>query len=192
LNQPELESYSNIMLCDIRDVIAQSDPFEGIKSELITGEEFNTIGHCKMNSTWLELAYSKKTAIAMEHYQVLCAGVTLGPKRRVEQYLDIFCEETLDIIRKKRTSYLSNIDQAIHNKIIRHSPHLAFQASPHNGSIGTIGCTPRQAISITELQKISINGRDPSIIHQYDRIPELNRHIQHLYGMRSCTKSNGS
>ena len=184
--EPRNADYANIMLCDCRDVIVQKNPFTNAQNKLITGAEVNNIGACSMNSRWILQAYDQPTLDNIAAHKILCAGVTLGSRDKILQYLNLFCDETTEVIRRKRTGFLPNLDQAIHNNALRKTEELEICESSHDGLIATIGCADEGLISISPANIVTINNCLPSIIHQYDRIPWLNKRIRETYGKREA------
>lgn len=179
-------NYEQVMLCDSRDVIVQGDPFQESFQRISTGAEVNTISDCQMNSKWVLEAYDKITLQAIQNNRILCAGVTLGKRAQILEYLNLICRDAVAVMKEKHTGFLSNLDQAMHNRILRSPGLLDFTESSHDGFIATIGCAERDSISIAPLSmgKIIVNGHMPTIIHQYDRIPWLAAHIKKEYGER--------
>lgn len=183
LESQESAIYSNVLLCDIRDVVLQANPFDDPKDGLITGEEFNTISRCAMNQGWIQAAYGADISAQMHPFPILCAGVTLASRNTMEAYLSTFCEEALRMMQRLRTSCVANLDQAIHNKLLRLGNTIKLTASSFAGPVATLGCVPSDMIAIAESGEIQINGKTPSIVHQYDRHPNLTAHISQLYGL---------
>lgn len=182
--EPRNADYENIMLCDCRDVIVQKNPFTDAQDKLITGAEANNLGACSMNSKWMLQAYDQPTLDNIATHKILCAGVTLGSRDKILQYLNLFCAETTEVIRRKRTGFLPNLDQAIHNNTLRKTEELEICESSHDGLIATIGCAEEDLISISPTNIVTVNNWTPSVIHQYDRIPWLNKRIRETYGKR--------
>ena len=179
-------NYEHVMLCDSRDVIIQKDPFLESFQHISTGAEVNTIGDCHMNKKWMLKAYGKITLQSIQNNRILCAGVTLGERAQILKYLNLICGDAVAVMQEKHTGFLSNLDQAIHNKILRSPGLLDFTESRHDGFIATIGCTDSDSISIASSsgKNIIVNSHIPAIIHQYDRIPWLAAHIKKEYGER--------
>lgn len=183
LNHSRWQNHDVIMLCDIRDVAIQANPFEQIGDYLITGEEPNTIGECPINRGWIRKAYGKTIEQSLQHQPILCAGVTLGSRQQIQTYLDVFCQESLQLMRRHRTSHLSNLDQAIHNRILRSDSSLKLSISPVNGLIATVGCLAADQCAIPADQTpVRVMGATPAILHQYDRLSALTDHIHSRYG----------
>ena len=180
-----LEDYKDVMLCDSRDVLIQSDPFAGIQGQLTSGEEANQVRECPINRGWIKKAYGRSILSQLENSKIICAGVTLGSKENILNYLNLFCEESISLIDMHSTSYLPNLDQAIHNKVLRLSTELNPRLTEPNGHIATVGCIQESDIGFdTNTRQVMIQGSRPAIVHQYDRSPSLsefaNTHYKHI------------
>jgi hypothetical protein len=170
--------FSHVMLCDVRDVFLQSDPFSDLGDELVSGEEYRRIKDCPMNRGWLRQAYGPAVEHSLLQEMILCAGVTLGSKKQIQIYLDLFCDEVLAVMRQARTSCLSNLDQAIHNTTLRRARSIAFSPSPVNGRIATVGGVPASEVAVDEGSGlVRVMGRASAVIHQYDRHQLLTQHV---------------
>ncbi len=181
LEQEILGEVDYLMLTDARDVVLQSDPFQGCGNQLITGEEGETIAQSPMNRDWLAKAYSNSLALELSPYQALCAGVTIGSKAQMLAYLDCFCDSTLAIMRRQGTALLPNWDQGIHNKILRIDRPVALLCSPADGLISTVGLVGSDRIQLDCEGQVVVDGTVPAVLHQYDRHPALVKHLQRSY-----------
>ncbi|MEI6828783.1 MAG: hypothetical protein WCK64_02880 [Synechococcaceae cyanobacterium ELA445] len=188
LTQNRWCDHDPVMLCDVRDVVVQGNPFASINNCLITGEEFGLFDHCAMNRRWIRRAYGAEMEQALCGRPALCAGVVMGSREQVILYLDLFCTDALAIMHRHRTSCLENLDQAVHNKILRSPSALQLSISAVNGPIATVGCVPAEDIRVPEgPEPVQILSRVPAVIHQYDRRVELVRHVQSRHGLGSTT-----
>ena len=112
----------------------------------------------------------------------------------MQLYLDLFCEDTLNVMRSHGTSCLANLDQAIHNKILRKPSDLQLAISMVNGMIATMGCIPAERCKLPDGPgPVEVMGTLPKVIHQYDRHPLLSLHVQARHGRElDGSSSNGS
>lgn len=183
LVQERWHNHDAVMLCDVRDVVVQADPFADLGNQLTTGEEFGLFDHCAMNRRWIRTAYGRDEERRLHGQPALCAGVVIGSRQQIQLYLNMFCRDALDIMGRHRTSCLSNLDQAIHNKILRNPSGLQLAISPVNGPIATVGCVPAEAIAVPNAAgPVTVMGRKPTVLHQYDRRPALVQHIRAMHG----------
>jgi hypothetical protein len=199
LKQPRWINHDAVMLCDSRDVVVQGNPFESLGDNLVTGEEFNLFDNCPMNRRWIRQTYGRELEKNLLGRPALCAGVVAGSRRQMQLYLDLFCEDTLNVMRSHGTSCLANLDQAIHNKILRKPSDLQLAISLVNGLIATMGCIPAERCKLPDGPgPVEVMGAVPKVIHQYDRHPLLSLHVQARHGRGSncsssnCSSSNGS
>lgn len=184
LTHSRWRDHGPVMLCDVRDVVVQGDPFAGIGEGLITGEEFGLFDHCAINRRWIRRAYGRDAEQELCGHPALCAGVVIGSRQQTLLYLDLFCREALELMQRHGTSCLANLDQAIHNRILRRSSALQLQLSAVNGPIATVGCVPAEEIQVPEGPgPVQVMGRVPAVIHQYDRRPALVEHVRARHGL---------
>ncbi len=185
LKQERWRHHNAVMLCDVRDVVVQGDPFADIGEALISGEEFGLFDQCAMNRRWVREAYGSEQERLLLGKPALCAGVVIGSKQQINLYLDLFCRDALEMMRRHGTSCEPNLDQAIHNKILRSPSHLQLAISAVNGPIATVGCVPPEAIEIPgKSGPVMVMGQIPTVIHQYDRRPALVQHVEAKHGRR--------
>lgn len=180
LRSESMQGVDYVLLTDARDVVLQSDPFQGCGERLITGEEGEAIGQSPMNHGWIAKAYGKPLADDLSQHQALCAGVLIGSRSQMEAYLDCFCASTLAIMRQQRTALLPNWDQGIHNKILRIDQPVELVCSAADGLISTLGCIKPERIAVDRDGRVVVDGKVPAVLHQYDRHPGLVTHLQQL------------
>ena len=186
LRQPRWHNHDTVVLCDSRDVVMQGNPFESLGDNLVTGEEFSLFDHCPMNRRWVRQTYGRDMETSLHGRPALCAGVVAGSRRQMQLYLDLFCQDALQVMRSHGTSCLSNLDQAIHNKILRNPSDLQLSISRVNGLIATMGCIPADQCQLPAGPgPVEVMGTVPAVIHQYDRHPLLARHVQDRHGRGS-------
>ena len=186
LTQARWRDHGPVMLCDVRDVIVQGDPFAGIGESLMTGEEFGLFDQCPINRRWIRCAYGRAAEQELFGHPALCAGVVIGSRQQTLLYLELFCQEALELMQRHGTSCLANLDQAIHNRILRRSPPLQLQISAVNGPIATVGCVPAEEIQVPEGPgPAQVMGAVPAVLHQYDRRPALVKYVQSRHGQSS-------
>mmetsp|Transcript_44412 Transcript_44412/g.69435 ORF Transcript_44412/g.69435 Transcript_44412/m.69435 type:complete len:341 (-) Transcript_44412:2207-3229(-) len=95
------DRYRQVFLCDIRDVLFQSDPFEALAVDTGLGvavePETLPIGKCDIHSRWLS-----EECPTYKHEQVLeqiasqsrsCAGTTMGTQEAITKYCRMMEEE---------------------------------------------------------------------------------------------------
>ena len=186
LKQQRWRDHTAVMLCDVRDVVVQGDPFANVGKTLISGEEFGLLDACAINRQWIRDAYDHEQEQLLLGKPALCAGVVIGSRDQIQLYLDLFCHDAMEMMRRHGTSCEPNLDQAIHNKILRSPSDLQLIISTVNGTIATVGCVPAEAIEVPDNSgPVKVMGQIPTVIHQYDRRPVLVQHVQAKHG-REC------
>ncbi|MDB5147527.1 MAG: hypothetical protein JWQ57_1547 [Mucilaginibacter sp.] len=164
------EKYKNVMLTDIRDVIFQKDPFDIDPNGRIFFflEDAGQTFHHKFNYQWLTAATDANTADTLIDKTVSCAGITIGSKNLIIDYLK-YINTKLNFIQKLEWG----LDQGIHNSYI-------YIANPGNLRIfnndepfvSTLGAyQPYEVNSNGEV--VNSKGEIYAVVHQYDRSGKL-------------------
>jgi hypothetical protein len=166
--QTHRDSLTNVLLTDSRDVVIQQNPFGQISRRLMSGLEEKTIGDCSMNSAWVRHVYGPDVHTCLSTRRVVCAGVTLGPIREVEQYLVAMCGEIWRCLSK--VALIAQYDQGIHNYLIYTGRINLDLTENRAGLIATLHYeNPSNIQTDTAAGLVIVQGKAPAIIHQYDR-----------------------
>lgn len=177
----ELKGYRYVMLSDVRDVILQDDPFQGIEDEMIyTGLEGVTVESNESNATWIKAAYGMDVYRELACKISVCSGVTIGSSKAITCYLSAFCLESCEVMRSKETANLPVWDQAFHIKmlLLDDFPHIQV---PIDGFIATLGMVERPRLRFDSDERILVDGKSASIVHQYDRHADLRSRVEEIY-----------
>lgn len=168
LVQAHRNLFENVLLSDSRDVVLQQNPFVRTGHSLVSGLEEKTIGHCSMNSDWITHLYGINIHKSMSDRRIVCAGITLGPISEVEQYLFAMCREIWKCLPK--VGLIAQYDQGIHNYLI-YSGTVNLQLTDNRaGIIATLHYeNPSNIQTDAALGLVTVRGKAPAIIHQYDR-----------------------
>jgi hypothetical protein len=170
--------YSAALLSDSRDVVFQKDPLEDYEGGLLAGMENCAIENQPRNCEWLRQVYgdSPETLNELWPKKVICSGVTLGSTAQILSYLDLMCAEFME--RLPQLAYTEYLDQAVHNKLLygkRHNLDLRLTDN-FQGSIVNLATSDLSEFDDDWSGGLLLkNGRMVSIVHQYDRHPELER-----------------
>lgn len=182
-SQDENADYEHVILADTRDVIFQNNPYDSRNRDstirnLFTGIEIRTIKECPINSTWYRIAYGSDALESIGDRKILCSGVTGGTFSMVKQYVEAMCNE---VLRIGNNILLTNgFDQAVHNHILA-SEFWCDQISLLDTSEGTLATLHYFDPNSCNLNSSNVleakNGRAISIVHQYDRYPDLEKSL---------------
>jgi hypothetical protein len=170
--------YSAALLIDSRDVIFQRDPLEDFEGGLLAGVENTAIEDQLRNCEWLEQIYGESPETLSELWpkKVICSGVTLGGASQILAYLDLMCAEFIEQL--PQVAYREYLDQAVHNKLLYGANHdLDLRLTDNfQGSIVNLATSDLSEFDADWSGGLRLkNGRMVSIVHQYDRHPELER-----------------
>ena len=168
LVQTHRNALTNVLLTDSRDVVLQHDPFGRIGRRLVSGLEEKTIGDCPTNSDWITQVYGTDVYTTLSNRRIVCAGVTLGPVGEVEQYLIAMCREIWK--RLPKVALIAQYDQGIHNYLIYSGRFNLELTDNRAGIIATLHYENPNHIQMDDASGlVTVQGKAPAIIHQYDR-----------------------
>lgn len=168
---PVPERPSHIILTDVRDVIFQKDPTElaSLIPDLAVGLEGPTIGQCETNSRWIRESYGDDVLETLSEAPVSCAGVTIGSYDAMRAYLTALVEQLILL----PCAAFWGPDQAAHNYLL-HSGGLPPTQNLENGTSAILTLSPRSSFEIDDRGMVlNADGSVPTIVHQFDRHPEL-------------------
>jgi hypothetical protein len=175
--QTHRNALTHVLLADSRDVIFQRNPFEQIDSRLVSGLEEKIIGDCPRNSDWIIQVYGTDVHRRLSKHTVVCAGISLGPVKEVEQYLVSMCGEIWRCLPK--VAAIEQYDQAIHNYLIYNGRVNLELTDNRAGLIATLHYESSSNIQIDAARGVAtVKGKAPAIIHQYDRHDHLLRFVK--------------
>jgi hypothetical protein len=164
--------FRNVLLTDSRDVIFQRNPFGSMTCQLVSGLEEKTIGDCPINSAWIRDVYGRDVHAGMFNRPIVCAGVTFGTAVAVEQYLLAMCREIWR--RLSKVALIAQYDQGIHNFLIYSDSINLELTGNRSGVIATLHYEKPENIRTDAAEGvITVHGKAPAIVHQYDRHRDL-------------------
>ncbi len=169
--------YARVLICDARDVLFQHDPFTDLPTDgLAVGLETDryTIATEPHNAAWVLRAFGPEMLGRIGHHRVSCAGVTYGDAAAMQRYLSLMASE-VSRISPRQIGDATGFDQGVHNVLL------------WTGRLGTVQMLPTLESTVATLNAVtdeeirfSAEGRclnrddsEPSIVHQYDRVPSL-------------------
>lgn len=175
------QNYNCVMLTDIRDVFFQADPFENVTpNKLSVFEETSTVplGKEPFNSKWIKTLFGAECFDVMSDFSIICSGVTIGGTDSVVNYLDRMTEYLV------RFHEPNGFDQGVHNYLIRND--LIDQVDIYcygDGPVLNLGIVSPSTIKRNDAGEVLLqNGEVSSVVHQYDRIPELIEYVTTKFG----------
>jgi hypothetical protein len=175
--QTHRNALTHVLLADSRDVLFQRNPFEQIDSRLVSGLEEKIIGDCPRNSDWIIQVYGTDVHRRLSKRTIVCAGISLGPVKEVEQYLVSMCREIWRCLPK--VAAIEQYDQAIHNYLIYNGRVNLELTDNRAGLIATLHYESSSNIQIDAARGVAtVQGKAPAIIHQYDRHDHLLRFVK--------------
>ena len=121
-----------------------------------------------MNSDWLRHVYGTNVHTCLSARRIVCAGITLGPVREVEQYLMAMCGEIWKHLSK--VALIAQYDQGIHNYLIYSGRINLVLTDNRAGIIATLHYENPSNIQTDAAEgTIKLYGLAPAMVHQYDR-----------------------
>lgn len=172
--------YARVLLTDVRDVLFQSDPFRWLppKGLAVSDETATyTVATEPHNAEWIARAYGREMLDRIGGNRVSCVGVTYGDAEAILRYLRLFLDELLSL--RPSAAGIGGADTAIHNVLVgtgRLEPvhHLAPLASP----VATLNGMPIGDVRLDGAGRLlNRDGSEPSVLHQYDRIPGIREQL---------------
>jgi hypothetical protein len=161
-----------LMISDGRDVVLQADPFARLGDRLLTGQEEKCVENCPTNSGWIRDLYGDSVARELSSKPILCSGVSLGKRQPMLDYLDAMTREIWRLF--PQIGVRGYFDQAVHNWVVHGLGHPAEPTLSEQGLIATLGLMAPTRIAWDESRPgVSVYGKTPTIVHQYDRHPAL-------------------
>jgi len=198
-NEGRYGKYDRIFLTDVRDVVFQGDLFREIPDDRISfflEDPRIPIKSCKWNADWILTGFGPEMLAALGDKPISCSGTVLGKADAVMEYLiqmqlhyTVMFPEALD---------LRGIDQGVHNVIVYQGVIPKQKVLENGDGILTIGNTLGDTSTfVSEGDFAAAVGLDPvfldqegrfhynmrhfSVVHQYDRNPQLAQRVDALY-----------
>jgi hypothetical protein len=174
-----LHRYDKILIADVRDVCFQTDPFPmDDEHSIVSFLEEETIGASNANTGWMREVFGQHVPPALLKCTICCAGVTLGKAPAMLNYLSRMLESFFTV---EMMSPVAGVDQAVHN-VLFHGSHIPGCGMLKNGNRICMTMGSGEPFLLDENRNVMADGGIISILHQYDRHPELNRIILQKYG----------
>jgi hypothetical protein len=177
-----LSRYDQVMISDVRDVVFQRNPFDGIaspKCHFYLESAVRTIGEDPTNSRWVSGCFSAYEAERLAACRISCSGITIGGTTAVVAYLEMMVARIRVLPWRIYRDIGHGYDQAIHNYLVHLAPEIAGIVVENNRHIATMALEPRAYYRLDH--ESLIHGPDDhlfAICHQYDRFPDLLKAVE--------------
>jgi hypothetical protein len=177
------------MMSDVRDVVFQRNPFDGIASQkchFFLESASRTIGDDPTNSRWVRGCLTADEAQALGRCRISCSGITIGGTTAIMAYLERMAARVEAMPLRIYRSIGHGYDQAIHNFLVHLDPAIDGIVVENNGHIATMALEPRALYRLDAQARIhATDGRLFPICHQYDRFPDISEAVAARYGGRT-------
>jgi len=177
--------YDQVMMSDVRDVVFQRNPFDGItspKCHFYLESVARTIGEDPTNSRWVRGCFSSAEAERLAACRISCSGITIGGTAAIIAYLERMAARIRAMPWRIYRRIGHGYDQAIHNYLVHLDPAIDGIVVDNNRHIATMALEPRTFYRLD--RESLIYGPDNHlfpICHQYDRFPDLLQAVEARY-----------
>ncbi len=177
--------YRNIFITDVRDVVFQGNIFSDKPDEYIyffEEDRSEWLGNNTYTDHWIRSAFGDTALKDFINKPIICSGTTLGSYKNILQYL-IKMTNILNVIKtQKPEAYkITGLDQGIHNHIVYKGCELfkGFEIMETGDTVATVGITSENHPEhiVIKNDRIYFNNTIPTVVHQYDRNPKLERFV---------------
>jgi hypothetical protein len=167
--------YDYVLTSDVRDVVFQRHPFEGIATPecrfYLEGAPW-TFATEPVNRRWAKLFLSPADFERISACRISCCGVVLGGIGPMTAYLERMAADLHALPLRLRRE--GGADTIFHNRIAHLKHEVDLIVVENNFHVATMGIEPASTYAIGSDQLIQLaDGRAPAICHQYDRVPHI-------------------
>lgn len=169
------QRYRRVLLCDVRDVLFQSDPFATLPAQgLAVSMESSgyTLAEEIWNASWVRRAYGAPALARIGAHPVSCSGVTYGDYDSMLHYLDLMVAELRALPWR---AVLDAGDQGMHNWLLW-TGRLgdATRLENFSSAVATLNEVGSEHLRFDAMGRLlNRDGSIIGIVHQYDRLPKL-------------------
>lgn len=163
-----------ILICDVRDVIFQDDPFKHKKEadlEFFTESEIIKNDECN-GPWWMGGTYGDDVLQELGDKPIVCAGTTIGTRSGMMMYLNKLIEELDKMIAfngPERQKTRPVVDQVCHNYLIHKGKFDNYILYENGyGPIATMSFE-KECYFNTYFDMLNKDLTIPAVIHQWDR-----------------------
>ncbi len=177
-----LSRYDQVMMSDVRDVVFQRNPFDGIASPkchfYLEGAP-RTIGADPTNARWVRGCFSAAEAERLASCRISCSGITIGGTAAIMAYLERMVARISGVSWRIYRQIGHGYDQAIHNYLVHLDSTIDGIVVENNQHIATMALEPRAFYRHDRAALIyGPDDRLFAICHQYDRFPDLLKAVE--------------
>jgi len=166
-----------VLCADVRDIFFQSDisdlPSEGVHA--YEEDDCMTIKSCPYNSEWVNIGYGSDVLHQIGDRPISCVGTICGDHEAVLSHLI----KLVDELKRLQPKTHKPQDQSCHNYIITRGGVTVW--NNEQGAIYTVGYIPYGTVATKGDFVINKAGNMPSVIHQWDRHPNLVELVERKY-----------
>lgn len=159
-------AYRMYMTSDLRDVVFQSDPFDGLDPGRLHAFEQDGIryGGDNIDTDWFRNTYGADALRAMSGATTLCSGTVLGGAAEMLRLLELMAEQVEEHARIP-------LDQAMFNEVVAHrfDPTRLTLHGLKGGPVLTLTGDHEGLWEIRE-GRVEVGGRVVPVVHMYDRL----------------------
>jgi hypothetical protein len=183
-----LSRYDQVMMSDVRDVVFQRNPFDGIaspKCHFYLESAGRTIGEDPTNLRWVHGCFSAADAERLAPCRISCSGITIGGTAAIMTYLERMAARVSAMPWRIYRRIGHGYDQAIHNYLVHLDSAVEGIVVENNQHIATMALEPRAFYRLDGGSLIYGPGDHLfPICHQYDRFPDLLRAVEARFAGR--------
>jgi hypothetical protein len=187
--------YDQVMISDVRDVVFQRNPFDGIaspKCHFYLESATRIIGEDPTNSRWVRGCLSEAEAERLAACRISCSGITIGGTAAIVGYLERMVARIRVLPWRIYRKIGHGYDQAIHNYLVHLAPEIDGIVVENNRHIATMALEPRAFYRLD--RESLIRGPDHhlfAICHQYDRFPDLLKAVETRFASACPSPARG-
>jgi hypothetical protein len=172
--------YDYVLISDVRDVVFQRHPFEGIATPecrfYLEGAPW-TFATEPVNRRWAKLFLSPADFERISTCRISCCGVVAGGIGPMTAYLERMAADLHALPLRLRRE--GGADTIFHNRIAYLRREVDLVIVENNLHVATVGIEPISSYAIGNDQCVhTMDGRVPAICHQYDRVPHILKAVE--------------
>jgi hypothetical protein len=182
------QRYTQVLISDVRDVLFQRHPFEGIgdgRCHFFLESSDWTIGREPTNLRWVQMFLAPDDVAKLRDRPISCCGVTLGGTDAMTTYLGRLADQLRAVPLKMRRKH--GADTAFHNLIVHLSSGIDRVIVENNRHVATMGIESPLTYKLDADGRIRTSSSHlPAILHQYDRLPEFRTALESQFLCKKC------